>query len=147
MSARDRIGGGDGIEVVDVNGSFARFLKNAPKECRERVSAAVLVTAHKLAQRMGSVAPVGPDAPHIANTVTFKHRGLTATVGYLAEDFGGDEAGDGSTATIAEVALYNEYRPNQQPFMRPSAEAESSDFVRRMAAAVASMERALGNGI
>lgn len=141
MSRRTQVGGG--FEVIDVNGSFKRFLKNAPKEARATLVPAVLVTAHKLEQRMASMAPVGPDAPHIARSITFKHRGLTAQVGFLKEDFGAEPAADGSTATIAEVALYNEYKPNKQPFMLPAAEAESSDYRKRMIAALAVAERKL----
>jgi hypothetical protein len=132
VSKRDFIGGGRGIVIEDVGGSFRRFFTNAPKRARQLLTPAVLVTANKLAQRMEHGAPEGPDAPHIKRSVTFKHRGLGAQVGYIAEDFGADQAADGSDATIAEVALFNEYRPNNQPFMRPAAEAESSDFVKRI---------------
>lgn len=136
-----------GVDVEDVGGNFASFVRGrGAKEARARLSVVVLATAASLARRMGQSAPVGPDAPHIAQTVTFKHRGLTAQVGYLAEDFGGDPAGEGTTATIAEVALYNEFQPNAQPFMRPSAERESADYLRRAKEALASMERALSLG-
>lgn len=133
-------------ELIDVGGTFARMTREAPRELRRRMSQVVLRTANNLASRMARNAPRGPDSPHIADTVTFSHRGLTAKVGYLAEDFGGEQAAEGSSATIAEVALYNEYRPNNQPFMRVSAEQESGDLVTRTEEAVAAMERALAGG-
>lgn len=134
---------GWGIEIDDVGGAFERFLRTASKEAKKRLEVPVLLTAGHLQDRMESLAPEGPDAPHIKNTVTYKQRGLRAEVGYLAEDFGAEQAAEGSKATIAEVALYNEYRPNAQPFMLPAAQAESRDFVRRIREALVSMERAL----
>lgn len=32
----------------------------------------------------------------------------------------------------ADVALFNEYSPNHQPFMRPALQAEASDFRRQL---------------
>jgi len=145
IGGRDYAGRG-GILIEDHNGSFARMVREAPKELRRRMSTTVLQTASKLAQRIARTAPKGPESPHIQDTVTFSHRGLTARVGYIAEDFGAQQAAEGSSATIAEVALYNEYKPNKQPFMRPAAEAQSSDFVKLTEDAIASMERALSGG-
>lgn len=135
------------VSVEDVNGSLARFMREAPKEARKRLKVPVLLTAAKLEDRMEATAPKGPDAPHIANTVTFSVRGMTGQVGYLEQDFGGDPAGDNTDATIAEVALYNEYRPNRQPFMRPAAESEASEFAKRVTDALQSMERALSRRV
>jgi hypothetical protein len=136
MGKRDIIGG---AYIEDVGGSFARMVNNAPKEARKRLGNAVLVTADKLRSRIAATAPVGPEAPHLRDTVTFYHRGLNANVGYLKADFGGDAAADDSDTTIAEVALYNEYEPNNQPFMKPAAEAEERAFAARAADALQSM--------
>jgi hypothetical protein len=158
MARNTFIGGTDGgFEVVDVNGSFARFLRQAPRIARRRIGSAVLSSAVRLTRGIAAEAPVGPEAPHLARTVTFKHRGLTAHVGYLAEDFGGDEAGDnqkdwkGLAITNALVAMFNEYgvahhgkKPN--PFMRHAAERESSAFVKDVKEAIADMEKHLGGG-
>lgn len=147
MSRRDYIGGNGPVQFYDETGAFDNFIRGrGVKEARARIAVAVLATAASLARRMGQGAPVGPDAPHIANTVTFKQRGLTAKVGYIAEDFGAEPAGEHSDATIAEVALFNEYRPNNQPFMRPAAEREQSEYIHRVQQALVSMERALSLG-
>jgi hypothetical protein len=138
---------GWGIEIVDLNRSMEKFVKTGAKEIKKRLQVPVLATAFRLQQRMSSMAPEGPDAPHIKNTVTFKHRGLRAEVGYLAEDFGAEPAADGSTASIADVARYNEYNPNNQAFMLPAATLEAKPFVQRMIEAVQSAERALSRGV
>jgi hypothetical protein len=133
------------VDVVDVNGSFKRFIEFASKgEARKRLHSPVLSTAAALETRMRASAPVGPGEDHIKNAITFSHRATSAQVGLLSEDFGGDPAGDGSNATMAEVALYNEYNPNKQPFMRAAAEAESKGFERRIADVLKDMENALG---
>ncbi len=160
MARTTFIGGGSGFVLEDVNGSFKRFLKNAPIEAKKRIAAQVLVTAHKLEQRMQSTAPVGPDSPHIARAVTFSQRGQTAKVGYLAEDFGGDPANDsepqtwnGASVTNAMVAMFNEYGVSHKgsgkhprPFMKNAAEAEQQPFVNRIKGAIESMEKALSSG-
>lgn len=141
MSSRTLVGGG--FELEDANGSFARFLRNAPKEFRQSINAAIKTTCFALERRMESAAPVGPDAPHIKEAVTHAVRGLSGRVGYIDATA---PAAPGSNASIADVALYNEYRPNKQPFMRPSAELEASDYVRRMKAAIGQAERSLSGG-
>jgi hypothetical protein len=136
------------VNVVDVNKSFARFIQYASRgEARKRLNAPVLLTADALAQRMKATAPVGPDDAHIRDAITFTQRGNSAAVGLLAQDFGGDSAGDGTGATMAEVALYNEYSPNKQPFMRAAAEADDGPFRRRIEDALQSIERALSSGL
>lgn len=139
MSARDRIT----VSLEDVGGAYARFLREAPKVFRQCLIDAVDRTAFAAAQRMRAMAPVGPDAPHIRDFITTKRRGLVAQVGYIDAT---QSAGPNNDATIAEVALYNEYRPNAQPFMRPAAEGESKDFVRRVQAACGQAERSLSGG-
>lgn len=141
MSARTLIGGGTVLE--DTNGSFARFLRDAPKAMRNEIQAAVKTTCFAMQQRMRAQAPVGPDAPHIRDHVTYAVRGLSGRVGFIDAT---EAAGPHNTATLADVALYNEYTPNQQPFMRPAAEAEASDFTRRMKAAITNAERSLSGG-
>lgn len=141
MSKYDLIGGG--LTVEDVGGSFARFLKNAPKEMRKCMAGAVQATAFALAQRMKAKAPVGPDAPHIRDFVTSKSRGLYGRAGFIDAT---EQAGPNNPASIADVALYNEYRPNAQPFMKPAAEQESADFVKRMKVAMGLVERNLSGG-
>lgn len=134
---------GGGFEIEDVNGSFARFLRDSPKVLRQCLYDAIDRTAFAMAQRMRATAPVGPDSPHIRNNVTWKRRGLLGQVGFIDAT---EPAAPGSDASIADVALYNEYRPNKQPFMRPAAEAEANDYAKRMRAAIGQMERDLSGG-
>jgi len=131
------------IELVDVNGSFAKFLREAPKVMRQCLYDALDKTAFAVGQRMRTKAPVGPDAPHIRDYVTQKRRGLTAQVGYIDAT---QPAGPGNTATIAEVALFNEYMPNKQPFMKPAAREEEGNFLKRMKSAIGQVERDLSGG-
>ena len=123
--------------IEDVNGSFKRFVEQAPKEAREICKAAVQTTAFAVLQRMRATVPVGPGAPHIKDDLAMKVSGLRARVGIL------ESSGEGDSA---HVALYNEYVPNEQPFMRPAADAERSDFTRRMRDALGQLERRLGSG-
>ncbi len=141
MSSRTLVGGG--LSIVDVDGSFARFVKNAPKEMRASLGDVVRKTTFALEQRLRATAPVGPEAPHIRDAVSSKVRGLSGQAGFINAT---EPAAPGSDSTMAEVALYNEYRPNAQPFMKPAAEAESSTFVTRMKTALTQVERDLSGG-
>lgn len=144
MSKRDFIGGTKGgIVLEDVGGSFARFIRETPKLANQYRFDVVEKTAFAMANRMRALAPVGPDAPHIRENITHKRRGGMAMVGVLD---GAEPAAPGSTASLADVALFNEYSPNKQPFMRPAAEAEAPYFVRRMTDAMQQLERDLSAG-
>ena len=44
------------------------------------------------------------------------------------------------------VAIFNEYSPNKQPFMRPAAESEASAFLARATAAVQKIEQHFSQG-
>lgn len=134
------------IHLEDVGGSFKRFLAEAPREARAALHDAVEKTAFALQQRMKALAPMGPDAPHIKELITYARRGQRAQIGILESAGGGSPAAPGSTATNAEVALYNEYNPNRQPFMKPAAEAEDRDFTRRVSDAMKQVERNLSGG-
>ena len=134
------------IHVEDVGGSFKRFLAAAPREARAYIHDAVEKTAFSLQQRMRALAPQGPEAPHIREAITYRRRGQRAEIGLLEDGHGGEPAAPGSTATQAEVGLYNEYNPNAQPFMRPAAEAEDRDFTRRITDAMKQVERSLSGG-
>ncbi len=129
--------------LEDVGGAFARFQREAPKVFRQLIYDALERSAFALAQRMKAAAPVGPDAPHIRDAVTWKRYGYVAQIGYIDAT---EPAGPTNTASIAQVALFNEYRPNEQPFMRPSAELELKDFQKRMEKALGDAERSLSGG-
>lgn len=121
---------------------FERFLRQAPKEARSILSPDVKKTAFIVGQRIKAKAAVGPVAPHIKDDIEVRgaNRGsLIAKVGF----WGGPSGGN---ATQPEVALYNEYRPNQQPFMRPAADDEANDFGVRITRALKLLERRLTVG-
>lgn len=123
--------------LEDIDGSFGRFFKAAPKEVRELLKGTVKTAAFGLGQRMKAAAPRSdPEfAPHIQDQIDVKARGLAARVGLLDA---------GPTGTEADVALFNEYTPNKQPFMRPAAEAEAPEFKRAVQMALKKLERQLG---
>jgi hypothetical protein len=132
------------VVLEDVGGSFARFLREAPKVLRQELVYAVNETAQGVDQSMRSKAPVGPDAPHIADDIeTLRARAtkksVTARVGYF---------GNGSDDSDQEhIALYNEYKPNTQPFMRPAAEDNAAEFVGSIKDALGRMENGLSRSI
>jgi hypothetical protein len=131
------------ITLEDVGGAFRRFQQEAPKVFRQVIYDALDRSAFAVAQRMRAEAPVGPDAPHIRDFVSWKRRGYVAQIGFIEVT---ELAAPGSDSTIPGVALFNEYSPNRQPFMRPAAEAELSDFQKRMRAAMEQAERDLSGG-
>lgn len=128
-----------GVTIEDVGGSFAKFIKTAPAAVKLDLQHAVRLSAFAVGQRMKALAPVGPDAPHIREDVEVKMgRGLTARVGYFG--------GTGDASDQPHIALYNEFRPNKRPFMRPAAQNEAGDFTRRVTDALKRSERALSVG-
>lgn len=131
------------VTLDDVGGSFKRFLERAPREARAALHDAVERTAFSLQQRMKALAPLGPDAPHIKDAISYKRRGQRAEIGLLDAT---EPAAPGSTATMADVGLFNEYSPNRQAFMKPAAEAENADFTRRVSDAMRQVERNLSSG-
>lgn len=118
------------IEIEDVGGSFKKFVRNAPKVLRKHLEKSIGSTGPGLAERMKAMAAVGPDAPHMRDAIEVRQRGAMAEVGIFDPE-------------QAEVALYNEYSPNHQPFMRPAAEQSDKDFVRQATNAVERMEKEL----
>ena len=120
------------IEIEDVKGSFKRMCEVAPKKAREFLSRAVLLTTAGVLTRMETAVPV--DQGDLKTALTMTHKGLHGRAGVLDDP---DQA---------EVAVFNEYAPNRQPFMKPSAEAESNDFKKRAEYALEQMERYLSQG-
>ena len=118
------------ITIEDVNGSFARLIKQAPKEARSFLSQAVATTTVAVSQRMRARVPVDEGELKAAIDVRLpKGTRLAGEAGV----FDGEQAG---------VALYNEYQPNVQPFMRPSAQDEAEDFKQRAIKALKKLESA-----
>jgi hypothetical protein len=122
------------VTVEDVGGSFAAFKKNAPKEFKSAMSDPVSKTTFAVWQRMRAVAPVGPEAPHMRDALQAKLPKRDALSGFVGI-FDNDEE--------AHVALFNEYRPNEQPFMRMSLYEEDALFKARATKALQQAERDL----
>lgn len=130
------------VRVEDVRGSFARMVRESPKVIRGLLSTAVFLTAGAVQRHMEADAPLGPDGEgltpgeHIRQDI--EHRGrsgaLSAQVGIF------------DNADQVAVALFNEYRPNQQPFMASAAERESEAFRQRAIQALQRAEQMLGAG-
>jgi hypothetical protein len=130
------------FRVVIDRREFDRFIRRAPAEFRAALSGAVRKAAEDVADRMEAFAPVGPDAPHIRDDIKVrgaKGKQLTARVGY----FDRTPSGGGGDATQPDVAMFNEYAENNQPFMRPAANAEADNFAKRATDAIRSAERNL----
>jgi hypothetical protein len=119
------------IVIEDVGGSFKRFLRQAPKVARAHLAKAVKDTTEAVRDHMARTAPVGPDAPHIAQEQEAKSRGLRGQAGILDNDH------------EAHIALFNEYAPNKQPFMMPAAFSQEQPFANRGKAALQAMEAEL----
>jgi hypothetical protein len=134
--------------TVEDDGSLRRLSMESPKILRELLKDVVNKTRFSLEGRIRIKAPVGPDAPHIKDAVTSKvlRGGITAYVGYIDAT---EHASPDNPATQAFVALLNEYHHNRSnpPFMRPAAQAEAPDFVRRATDALNQLERHLGHGV
>jgi hypothetical protein len=119
------------IEIEDVNGSFAKMIKAAPKEVRAFLSQAVSTTTVAVKQRMQVLVPVEEgDLKAAIDTKLPKGNRLMGQAGVFDPE-------------QAEVALLNEYRPNTQPFMRPAALDEAEDFKQRAIRALKKAEAAL----
>ena len=122
------------IYLEDVDGGWDRFIKTAPNLVKTLLSDAVGKTTFAVLQRLKASAPVGPEAPHMRDALSAKLPKRDALTG-RAGIFDNDEE--------AHVALFNEYAPNHQPFMRSSADAEAGEFSRRASAALSQVERQL----
>lgn len=130
------------VEIEDVRGSFRRLTREGSKELRRFMGTAVFLTAGALRDDMEAGAPLGPEGegatPFEHIKLDIEHHGrvrdLSAQVGLFDAD-------------QAEVGLFNEYSPNEQPFMRPAAEAESGPFKSRAERAIEQTERALRSGL
>lgn len=129
-----------GIEIVDVGGRFARLASNSSREFRRALAPAVAKGTERLADEMFDLSPPrSDDPPHVKDAIDYESRGLSGKAGILN---GGESAGSGDT-TMGEVALFNEYDPNEQPFMRPAAENVANDFARDVTQALERAVRSL----
>lgn len=129
------------VDLVDVGGSFKRFLRQAPKVVRETLhDVAIEPTTVQVAARIRSNVHVSEDSRlgHVRDAIGFKTRGLVGQAGIL-------DAGSGTEpgSNIAWIALFEEYHPNQHPFMSPAAQDETTPFKLRAQAALKRIEAAL----
>jgi hypothetical protein len=124
------------VEIEDIGGSFAKMLRDAPKLCRAYLSRAVTDTTLAVRDRMEKGVPVDEGDLYEAIDVQVpKKTGLMGRAGVF------------NNPELVSRALFNEYIPNKQPFMRPAALDESSAFEKRARRALAQLEAALGSGI
>lgn len=130
-------------ELVDVGGTFKTFVTEAPKLTRKLLGTAVFVTSRRVLGSMESGAPKGPDdqgltpGEHIKFDLDENWRAskpLSARVGILDDP------------EQALVALWNEYSPDEQPFMVPAALANESLFQAEAAAALQRLEKQFAQG-
>lgn len=104
------------VTIEDVNGSFARLVNEAPREARAFLSQAVATGTTAVAQRMRALAPEDEgDMKAAIETKLPKRNRLSGQAGVFDEE-------------QAHVAMYNEYHPNRQAFMRPAAQDEANTF-------------------
>lgn len=123
--------------LEDVDGSFARFLRELPGDARVHLSHAIRITTYAIAGRMReTVKRIAYLTGDMHNKIENRPPKQTALVG---------RAGIWDTVE-AEIALYNEYTPNRQPFMRPSVDDEQRQYVKRVQAAMRLTDRYYGPG-
>ncbi len=131
------------VTLEDVGGSFQRFVTEAPKLCRKLLGVAVFLTARRVLGTMEATAPQGPDGQgatpdeHIRldlEETWSASRPLSARVGIFKNE------------AQAHVALYNEYDPNQQPFMQSSLLSQESSFHAEATAALQRIEKQFAAG-
>lgn len=134
------------VRIVDVDGSLAKFIRQAPTVVRNECMAPVRGTSRAILRRMETKVQVGPEAPHLRDDLSAEVKGLGGRIGIL-EDVADKPAAPGSDATQGEVALYNEYRPDRQPFMGNSARAEADSFQDGVAKALQRAARNLSSGV
>jgi hypothetical protein len=111
------------------------LFREAPKEVRAYLSHAVSTTTVAIGQRMQATVPV--DSGDLKRAIDWKlprRNGLMGRVGVLDDP------------NQAAIALFNEYRPNRQAFMRPAMEAEAGAFASRCKRALEQVEAALSRG-
>lgn len=133
------------IRVVDVDRSLARFIRRFPGVVKGECATEVRQASRAVLQGMEGRVAVGPDAPHLKDDLSYEAKGLVGRVGIL-EDAAGKQAAPGSDATQGEVASFNEWSPDHQPFMGNSARAAANDFAAGVAKALQRAARSMSGG-
>lgn len=130
------------VEIEDVNGSFARLIDEAPKKARQFLSTAVFRTAAAVQRTMEQTAVLGPEGqgltPFEHIRLSIEQRGRT---GGLMQQVGIFDDPD-----QVSVAMFNEYSPDRQPFMRASADRTASLFLTHATEALQQAERYFSQG-
>lgn len=130
------------VVIEDVNGSFRRLIDEAPKKARQFMSTAIFRTAGEVRRSMEQTAPLGPDGvgltPFDHIRLDIQHRGRTG--GLMAQ------VGIFDDPDQAAVAMFNEYSPNKQPFMRDAAVASAGSFLAHVTEAIKQVERYFDQG-
>jgi hypothetical protein len=130
-------------ELEDVGNTFRTFVTEAPKLTRKLLGTAVFLTSRRVLGSMEAGAPKGPDGQGLTPGEHIKFdldenwsasRPLSARVGILDDP------------EQALVALWNEYSPDEQPFMVPAALANEAQFQVEAAAALGRLEKQFAAG-
>lgn len=121
------------MTIEDVNGSFARLIKEAPKEARAFLSKEVSVTTFAVFQRMQA------RVRSIAYLTGDMHDALEARLPKGNRLHGQAGVWDPEQA---QIAIYNEWAPNKQAFARPAAADEAEAFKQRSIRALKKLESA-----
>lgn len=115
------------VDVFDAGGRTKRWISRAHDVLRKEV---ITRGTHPTAKSI--LGSMQDRAPRLTGAMASKLTVDGGVVGIL----------DDSEA--ASVALYNEFSPNHQPFMRPAARANESTLDQRATAALQSAERLVG---
>lgn len=112
------------------------MIREAPKHVRVYLNHAVITTATSVAQRMR--ARVAVDEGELKGAIDTKLPKSKTSLHAQAGVFAPEEE--------VAVAMFNEYIPNKQPFMRAAAQDEASGFKDRAQRALKQAEDALTRG-
>lgn len=131
------------VTLEDVGGTFKRFVTEAPKLVKALLGTAVFTTSRRVLGAMEANAPMdttgGGLTPgeHIKLDLEETWKAsypLSAKIGIFNND------------AQAHVALFNEYMPNEQPFMRPALKANEGLFLAEVTRALKNIERQFADG-
>lgn len=105
-----------------ITDTFTPFLEQAPTVLKAAGRRGAQQTTPKVLARMEA------NAPRLTGVMASR---LTAN---------GGQVGIFDNSEEASVALFNEYSPNHQPFMRPAAQSSVGDLIEAMTSAIQGAE-------
>lgn len=124
------------VVLVDVNGSCKRLFEEAPKKLKQFLGTAVFLTSSGVKRDMEAGAQLGPGGEGLTPDTHIKFEiEWMGNPKALSQRVGVFTPGD------ADVALYNEYSPDHQPFMVPAAKNNSALLLKEATIALQKVER------